>query len=40
MQPFDFSQYLFRLGFHFKVCQITVCMVYDTQLVLDGIQHL
>ncbi len=40
VQTLDFSQYIFRLGFHFKVCQFTVLMIHDTQLVLNGVQHL
>ena len=40
LKTLDFSQYIFRFGFHFKVCQVTVRMIYDTQLVLYGIQHL
>ena len=40
LKTLDFSQYIFRLGFHLKVCQIAAFMIYDTHLVLDGVQHL
>jgi hypothetical protein len=40
LKAVDLSQYIFRLGFHFKICQFTILMIHDIQLVLDGVQHL
>ena len=40
LQTLNLSQYVFRLGLHFKVCQFTVLVVYNTHLVFYGTQHL
>jgi hypothetical protein len=39
LQPHDFRQHIFRLSFHFQVCQVAVLMVFDAQFVLHSIEH-
>ena len=39
VKPLDFGEYIFGLGFLFKVCQVAVPNVRDAQFVLNGIEH-
>ena len=38
MEALDFRENILGLGFHFKVCKVAVCMVFDAHFVLHDIE--
>jgi hypothetical protein len=41
LEALDFSQHIFGLGFHFKVCvcKVGIFIVSDTDFILNGTEH-